>query len=730
VKVGRHRAKNGAFKPIPRHNWWNPTRLQATSIRTFLAILGELIDTIFTTRYTPMKHSETMRRTFWIYVAIAILAMLARGGGASAAEPAGSLAELESVLPSASLDFTAETTARVLSLVDRLEEAEYQKSLYSRDADSATILKMVEDLVITKARVDELLQETLAKRTQFLASEAGEPRRKAIRQFLLTTSALTDLSGRLRYLSYDALHEAAYDLRNNEAGRKRLLEILTEHKSTIGAAVMAQVILLPPRSPENDTPAATSLEQSQVLKLIRETRQHDLVGLLARYIRSAPDPRLQISAAATIRRVGMPQKPRPEADPTLPKPAIEADELHTILSRIDGSQLPADWNARREELIGWLDIRRREGEPDETYRLGQLDLQAGDWFLMRNASPYNLFTDLSPGLFTHVGVVTVERGSDGIRRFVVIDLPERGNYMPAVTVDTFVKRTLDYAFLRHADDAVREEMGDVARTIIGNESHFDLGFRTDGIKKLKGQDLQGKKIHGYCAGLLLLCAQATEAPHQDFFPIPEHPAGGNTQDNLSKLEISMGHDFLSPTGPLFSERMLLVGRREPMYNAKRQIDQAVYDHFADNLKNKVLVPSPDWFQSMRQSMAEASKGNPLLAKALARTAGVNENMDLVAAAKLGAVVETLDEIAYGASGEYLQARAAMREPMVRSLRRRQADERVRQTRLYQQRHAELYRSFSAGNLSPRQLRVELVRYYINKGNRQLDERFFGSDTSE
>jgi hypothetical protein len=49
---------------------------------------------------------------------------------------------------------------------------------------------------------------------------------------------------------------------------------------------------------------------------------------------------------------------------------------------------------------------------------------------MRNPSPYNLFTDLSPGLFTHVGVITAETGSDGIRRMVVVDLPERGERMP------------------------------------------------------------------------------------------------------------------------------------------------------------------------------------------------------------------------------------------------------------------------------------------------------------
>ena len=55
---------------------------------------------------------------------------------------------------------------------------------------------------------------------------------------------------------------------------------------------------------------------------------------------------------------------------------------------------------------------------------------------MRNPSPYNLFTDISPGLFTHVGVVASETGDDGVARIVLVDLPERGSRMPATKVDT------------------------------------------------------------------------------------------------------------------------------------------------------------------------------------------------------------------------------------------------------------------------------------------------------
>jgi len=39
-------------------------------------------------------------------------------------------------------------------------------------------------------------------------------------------------------------------------------------------------------------------------------------------------------------------------------------------------------------------------------------------------------------------------------------------------------------------------------------------------------------------------------------------------------------------------------------------------------------------------------------------------------------------------------------------------------------HADLVRAWNAGRLSPRELRVQLVKFYADRGRRQLDERFF------
>src|SRR5204863_6836716 len=143
------------------------------------------------------------------------------------------------------------------------------------------------------------------------------------------------------------------------------------------------------------------------------------------------------------------------------KPEITAGELHGILSKVSALQLSAKAGGLREELLAWLAVRKAQGLEGETYRLGHFEVRPGDWLLMRNPSPYNLFTDLSPGLFTHVGVVAAEQGKDGIRRMVIVDLPEKGR-MPATNVETFLKRTLHYVFVRHQDPDMARKMAQVA----------------------------------------------------------------------------------------------------------------------------------------------------------------------------------------------------------------------------------------------------------------------------
>jgi hypothetical protein len=343
---------------------------------------------------------------------------------------------------------------------------------------------------------------------------------------------------------------------------------------------------------------------------------------------------------------------------------------------------------------------------------------------MRNPSPYNLFTDLSPGLFTHVGVVAAHTGSDGIRRIVIVDLPEKGRRMPGTNADVFVQRTLHFVFLRHPDEKVASRMAEVAASTIGQQTEFDLNFRTQRLLELKGQPLDGRTIHTYCAGLLLLCAQATSKPQEEFFPIAEFPAGGRTIENLATIGITFGDNFVSPTGALFSPRLQLVGTREPMYDPRREVEEAVFDHFAQSVAVKKLTPSLDWLQTLKGKLAAAADLNPALASALARAADAPKQTELASAAKAAAVIETLDEIAFSASGDFLAARRAIVERDGEPRGAGDSTSQARQNAEFRKLHAKLITRWEEGSLTPRDLRLALVQYYIARGKQQLDERFF------
>jgi hypothetical protein len=581
-------------------------------------------------------------------------------------------------------------------------------------------------LLDSKDRVDRVLNRTLELRTG-LAALGKTTQHDAIRRFLTTTSGLIDLSGRLRYLLFDALNYAAEEGSELPAARDQFLDVLTAHRSSIGALVAVGALLFDPVSTdpaERIEPTPASVKR-KVLNLVAVSGQMDLLPQVAAFARDPRTrPSLLLAAAETIRAVGLPQDLRPGQDPEVPKPAITARELHDLLARVGAEEWGPGEKSRADELMAWLDQRAHKGLTEDRLRLGLFDVQPGDWLLMRNPSPYNLFTDLSPGLFTHVGVVAAETGKDGIRRLVLVDLPERGTTMPATNVDAFVNRSLHYVFLRHPDPAVAKKMGETAAEVIGSPTEFDLNFRTDHVTALKGKPLAGKKIHAYCAGFLLLCSQDTGRPREDFFPIPEGPAGGNTRENLAKIGITFGDNFISPTGALFSTKLQIVGRREPMYDSQREVEEAIYDYFAESLKTKTLNGTQDLLQSMRQKLAEASKTNPLLAKAIADAANVDKDLDLVSAAKTQAVVEDLDGIAYGNSREYLLARQAIISGPNPAPYQGETAEQTAQLAALRQRFSSLADFWDKEKLSPRALRLALVKYYIQAGQAQLDARFF------
>ncbi|HET6880355.1 MAG TPA: hypothetical protein VFI31_09380 [Pirellulales bacterium] len=631
---------------------------------------------------------------------------------------------LEKAVPRDAARFSAETNAALDKAAEAVELWAAQIASFRDAKTGPQLFDAVAHLLAAKNQVDRLLDATLDVRRQFASLEETPERHAAICAFLSATSRLIDLSGRLRYLQVDAVNNAGPKLIADPAGRQRLLERFALEKSSVGAFFATRLWIAPDE--KGQLPRVDRATRDAVLKLATQVDEPAIMPFLAQAMNArdaAAD--LTISLAETIRRIGLPQEPWPDPIEPLPPPPITPGAMYETLARIPASALSADLAKRHAELLAWLDTRKQEGLTEGVCRIGTYEVQPGDFLLMRNPSPYNQFTDLSPGLFTHVGVVTLARGRDGIERMVLVDLPERGNHIPAANVEAYVQRSLHYCFLRHPDPQVAAALGKAARDVIGNESLFDLNFRLHGIMGLKGQPLAGKRIETYCAGLLLLCAFQTTAPREDFFPVREHPRGGNTLANLAKLGLSMDDDFISPTGAMFSQKLVLLGRREPMYDPRREVEEGVFDHFAWLLANRTLVPSPDWFQSLRLKLAEAAKSNSLLSEALAKAARVNAETDLVSAAKAAAVVETLDQFAFGASNEFLDAwDFLLDEPAQALAREGEPADVVADAAKYQRRHAKLYQAVRAGQLSPRGLRIELVKYYTDSGKRQLEQRFF------
>jgi hypothetical protein len=646
------------------------------------------------------------------------------------------LAELDGALASSGDGFQHVSLVALNRAAAAIESAAAEATLVTEARPPGVVLATTERFLAAKLRVDRALDQDFAMSsdvaTAALASTEPPRSREMLRNYLRVMSRLIDLSGRLRYLTFDVVRTAAGELAEFPSQRRELLEQLLRYRCAVGAAILVDALF---DSAPSDRfsgsnfsgPGPSAQERSRLLELIAVTGQTELLPELARFVNSpAIDPRLLVQAAETIKRIGLPQEVRPGQDPTLPPPAITPKQLRAALGRLPAGTLDKAWQDRRLAVLNWLDARIAYGVPaDKSLMIGPCAVQPGDWLLMRNPSPYNLFTDLSPGLFTHVGVVAWEKGSDGLGRMLLVDLPERGAKIPATNVDTFVKRTRHYVILRHKDPEIAKKMGEAAASVIGNPSQFDMNFRTDRVLKLANQPLAGQKIHTYCAGLLLLCALQTDATRESFFPVTETHAGGLSAENLATLGMSIGDDFISPTGALFSSQMQIAGRCEPNYDPRREVEEAIYDYFATRLMTQRLNVSPDLYQTLRLKVANAAKQNALLAQAFAQAAGVSPEMDLVSAAKAVAVVETLDEVAYGNSGQFTQSLEALKAGPIEGLLRqgRQSDA-VSNTLRYRQQHAGLFDLWQQGRLSPRALRIELVKYYIAQGKRQIDQRFF------
>ena len=378
--------------------------------------------------------------------------------------------------------------------------------------------------------------------------------------------------------------------------REPLLDLLIEFRSSVGAKALVGVLAETPQ-PERrrrlfggnqqragNQPPGGNLEQTQakLLHLIAISGNTGLLPQVAAFLLAGQtSPELAIAAAETIRTVGLPQDARPGGDKDLPAPAITARQVQARLAAIDASRCPHRWRlAATNSSAGARPAQ--QGIAEESYRLENYELRPGDWLLMRNPSPYNLFTDLSPGLFTHVGVVHVRKGhrrhpADGAGRFAGARRADAGHERRRV-------RAADAALRVPAASRSGGRPQDGPRrraSLIGNETRVRLEFSHRSRARADGQPLAGKKIRTYCAGLLLLCAVADRrAERRILSGSPKFRAGGHTVENLAQLGLSFGKDFISPTGALVLDQAADRRPARADVRAAREVEEAIYDHFA------------------------------------------------------------------------------------------------------------------------------------------------------
>lgn len=633
--------------------------------------------------------------------------------GAASLAPAAeksALDVLDETIPKTAAECTLENLKTVRGQSIAIESWAAQLTWQKAPSGAQTIARLG-TIIKAKQRVDADLQKLLGIRGEVApyAAEAGD--RQFARNFLAIASQLIDLSGRLRFILRDAITSGGANLSEPEIDQA--INLMRTSKVSVGASALAPLL---------DSPELSYSVLKHIVDLMGVSNEPVLISDLAKVIRNQEHPPdLRMSAIIAVINLGVPQDAQPNAPKGEAAPVITAKEMATVLAAL---RFTADFDPSylktREQILPRLQEMAAKGYEGSGLRYGTTEIRPGDWLLIRNPSPYNQVTDLAPGLFTHVGVVAETVDSDKRRRLVLVEIPERGDKVPGTNVDVYLARTLHYMFLRHPDEAVQAKMAEVAATVIGNETQFDLTFQSRRVRELKGQPLAGARLHTYCAGLLHLCAQETDKPLEDFFPIIEGPPGGYCLMNLEKLGMAIGDDFVSPTGALLSSKLVITGQREPMYDPGREVKEAVYDYFAKCLVDKQLEPSPDAYQSLRTKVAGLAKTNPWLAKALAKTNNVSEHIDLEAAAKAAAVIETLDEIADDALRRYLFARKVV---TTADLNRLPAAERA-SAQSYRRAHSDLANQFGRGTASPRDVRIALVAYYSQYGHKQVDARFF------
>lgn len=585
-------------------------------------------------------------------------------------------------------------------------------------------LRKVELLAAVRKKVAGRLAELLSARHGRVVHAALPPVEAQVRfaGYLQAVRFALELQSRIDEHLEELHAVTGYRTANDPAARLRWVAWLLDRPDVRPERVLASLLVPPPPG----VPAPPELPLAVRRRLIRTvgmSGRTDCVPPLVEALTEMADAGPIVETLDALDRLGLPQPPRPgtPADDAGSQP-VSPGLLAGLIAELPPELLsPAD-SKRAAELAVAFKFRAEKGLPSDALRWGKLEVRPGDWMLVRNPAPYNRFTTLSPGLFTHVGVVAAEVGPDGRSRIVVTEMRERGRTVPATNFDLYLQDVSHYAVLRHEDPLAAAAMGKAAARLIGRPAQFDLDFRTDRVAEHTAEG----PLRTYCAGFLLLCAQAAGRPREECFPVLEEIVGPRTIPNLDRLGMRLRTGFISPTGPFFAVRMRLVGWKEPRFDPGREVEEAVYDHFAARLTRVPLEPHHDSLQALRLRVAEAARGNPLLAQALATAANVDADVDLVRGAKALAAIETIDEVVLEAGRGFRDALAVVTgQRLAGNLPRTPAQEAAVRTEM-QTRHADLIAARQAGTAHLRTIRTSLAEHYVRRGKRQLDERFFPS----
>lgn len=590
----------------------------------------------------------------------------------------GLLARLTSA-PAATINaITADRVTAALAELQQLRTATDAVTLV-RTPTFELHLETIAVLAQAKAIVDARFQELQQLRGSVALASRSAGTLDLPNRFLAVTHQQLETSARLNSHLRGQILSAAYRCAHSNEQRLQLLERLATDKSTIGSTLMLPLLFDPPAAANSRVVAATPVIKQHVLTLLGRFGRSEAVPSLSAALPVLPSEDLRLLAMDAIARLGVqqsippttplsPTEPvsksdeataseanrseesddnssdteTPESEPT---PPLSLSQLQEQLAAMDPEKLSPGLRPHREQLIAWLKTRSGPLLTKAGYWGNGVRLMPGDWLLYCNSSPYSRFTNLTPGLFTHVGILTTDERDKSTPRLVVVDLNERQTRLDGENVETNLPLPRHFAVLRHRDVAVREQMAESARQLLGNAVKFDLTFNTKKLRELQGSDLTDHKLETYCVGILIACAQNTGLPWEQFFPLDEAVASSITAANLKRIGLQIGDGFVSPTGAYFSPAMELVHFSQPMYDPGSEVQQSIYDHFAGRLDDRTIQPQMTLYQSMRTRLADLSKARPFLAEAVAKAAGVDPGTDLAAAARASAVVESLDAIA-------------------------------------------------------------------------------------